>query len=454
MAGKKDDVEVIGAFPPPELGSSVKKIPFWKKPAFVKGAAAGVLLGGIVIFFVHFKKNSIPHTPSVVSAPPLPENAGGVSKNPEYRRKIAQLNRERTLNASRNGQSVVPTLGGDDKAGEISAGEAKTSSSPDVSPRRDSRKSRKQRVKLRAYEASRTAEVASVDKEISGILATWSGAGDGLAVLSPPKSSIRSGREISSGVKRTSEAAGLPKKKIPVIPAGKILYGRIVNELNSDHPGPVLAQAVGGKWDGVKFLGSFQRDHGALVIKFDRVLSGRRNRFDRSLCRLSGNTTSLGARNRRESSLSLSVRSSSGIRFSGRIRRIGDVFELDVVSVNLWNPGHRIQRNDASAAVGNGIGAGGDDAFGKCHECLQSSHDGQGGGEYARRSPDRGGNRSEASKGVFAHRTEFGEARSRERAGPVDGAPARIPGDAHDGRLSGIWWRLRHAHDADDAVKG
>ena len=272
MAGKKDDVEVIGAFPPPELGSSVKKIPFWKKPAFVKGAAAGVLLGGIVIFFVHFKKNSIPHTTSVVSAPPLPENAGGVSKNPEYRRKIAQLNRERTLNASRNGQSVVPTLGGDDKAGEISAGEAKTSSSPDVSPRRDSRKSRKQRVKLRAYEASRTAEVASVDKEISGILATWSGAGDGLAVLSPPKSSIRSGREISSGVKRTSEAAGLPKKKIPVIPAGKILYGRIVNELNSDHPGPVLAQAVGGKWDGVKFLGSFQRDHGALVIKFDRVI--------------------------------------------------------------------------------------------------------------------------------------------------------------------------------------
>ncbi|MHB8544750.1 MAG: DotG/IcmE/VirB10 family type IV secretion system protein, partial [Leptospirales bacterium] len=107
---------------------------------------------------------------------------------------------------------------------------------------------------------------------LGGILSTWSGAGSQMAILAAPKpaGSPASSRGTSTGARQ--KASGKPGKGIPIIPAGKILYGRIVNELNSDRPIPVLAEAVGGQFDGVKFLGSFQRDNGALVIKFDRVI--------------------------------------------------------------------------------------------------------------------------------------------------------------------------------------
>jgi intracellular multiplication protein IcmE len=271
---KKDDVEVIGTFQIPGDVSPPKKVPFWRKPVFVKGLIAGAILGIIVVFFVHERKSSVPHATSVVSAPPLPSQSGGVSKNPEYQRKIAILNKERAELAVRNGQSSVPTVGGDEKAGDIGR-EEKNAPPPALPPPGSSGQSiesKRMEERMRAYDAARTVEVASVDKELGGILSTWSGAGGGMAVLAAPKTagSAVTARETSPGAKRKSP--GKPGKGLPIIPAGKILYGRIVNELNSDRPGPVLAEAVGGKFDGVKFLGSFQRDNGALVIKFDRVI--------------------------------------------------------------------------------------------------------------------------------------------------------------------------------------
>ncbi|MHB1287350.1 MAG: hypothetical protein ACYCYP_12520 [Leptospirales bacterium] len=51
----------------------------------------------------------------VPSAPPLPEREAGVSSNPEYRRKIDLLNRERIVQAEKTGQSSVPEVGGEEK---------------------------------------------------------------------------------------------------------------------------------------------------------------------------------------------------------------------------------------------------------------------------------------------------------------------------------------------------
>ena len=270
---RKDEVEVVASFQAPGELSPLKKMPFWKKPFFLKGLILGSLFGVVVFFLVHVKKNNVPHATSVPSTPPLPSHATGVSKNPEYQRKISMLNRERAELAVRTGQSSVPTAGGDEKAGEGEIGNTLTKASrpPDSPPHGSSGESLRRSERRRAYEAARSTEEASVDKEISGILSTWSGAGGGMTVLYAPKAT-RDLREKTPGTKPSSGSSGKPKKNIPIIPAGKILYGRIINELNSDHPGPVLAQAVGGKFDGVKFLGSFQRDHGALVIKFDRVI--------------------------------------------------------------------------------------------------------------------------------------------------------------------------------------
>jgi intracellular multiplication protein IcmE len=270
----KDDVEVLGRFQIPGAESSLKKVPFWKKPFFVKGLIAGGVIGAIVFFFIHKRTSDVPHATSVVSAPPLPSSSGGVSKNPEYQRKIAILNKEKAELAVRNGQSSVPTVGGDERAGDIGREERNTPSPAPPSPFHAVQNTGRQTTEAsrRAYDSARSVEVASVDKEVGGILSTWSGAGGQMAILSAPKpaGSSPSSRETSPGAKQ--KPPGKSGKGVPIIPAGKILYGRIINELNSDRPGPVLAESVGGKFDGVKFLGSFQRDHGALVIKFDRVI--------------------------------------------------------------------------------------------------------------------------------------------------------------------------------------
>lgn len=272
---EKDDVEVIGAFSPSGELSPLKKVPFWKKTVFVKGLVAGALLAGILLF-VHERKNGGAPATSVASAPSLPPDSTGVSKNPEYQRKLSRYNKNNAEQAIQNGQSSIATIGGDAQAGDINKSAGTTPPPPPVTPPHgDSGDSARQTARMRAYDAAHTSEVASVDKEISGILSTWSGAGGGMAVLSAPKEAIQRGNNSKGAIGKSSGNAGSAKgvgKGIPIIPAGKILYGRIVNELNSDRPGPVLAEAVGGKFDGVKFLGSFQRAHGTLVIKFSRVI--------------------------------------------------------------------------------------------------------------------------------------------------------------------------------------
>ncbi len=51
----------------------------------------------------------------VPSVPPLPEREAGASSNPEYRRKIDILNRERIVQAEKTGQISVPAEGGEEK---------------------------------------------------------------------------------------------------------------------------------------------------------------------------------------------------------------------------------------------------------------------------------------------------------------------------------------------------
>ena len=68
------------------------------KAGIKKGAGGEMTAGGIV-----------------PSAPPLPEREAGVSSNPEYRRKIDLLNRERIVQAEKTGQRSGPEAGGEEK---------------------------------------------------------------------------------------------------------------------------------------------------------------------------------------------------------------------------------------------------------------------------------------------------------------------------------------------------
>jgi len=272
---ERDDVEVMGSFEHPlaprRKRFSLRMLPKWAWMVVLVLIVAGAFL------LVHKKSALISPTGSVVSAPPLPDQKAGVSSNPEYRRKIDILNQERGSQAEKTGQSSVPSAGGGGHPGfskeapPVPPSSYQTNPSADADAIREARREATQK----AVDAANALERTAVAKEFDGILASWSSQGASLAILAAPKEATPAGTNTKGNPGKSSGKSGSVKgvgKGIPIIPAGKILYGRIINGLNSDHPLPVLAEAVGGRFDGVKFLGSFQRDNGALVIKFDRVI--------------------------------------------------------------------------------------------------------------------------------------------------------------------------------------
>jgi intracellular multiplication protein IcmE len=273
--GRNDDVEIVGQFkigsgdaPPP-----ARKSPGGKSKILFIGIALLIVLG--VILLTHRAKNGTRQA-VVPSAPAPASDAGGVSNNPEYRRKVHVSNEREARKAAMSGQSSVPAVGGEEKKDEtLALAGTVARSQPEGIPtgqNRETTERQREQEESQALLSARSAEESELDKEVGGILSTWSGGGENLSVLAVRKTKSGTPAGIHAGSGKAKSGTPASRKNIPIIPAGKILYARIVNELNSDHPGPVLAQVAGGRFDGVKFLGSFQRDHGALVIKFDRVI--------------------------------------------------------------------------------------------------------------------------------------------------------------------------------------
>lgn len=273
----KDDVEILGTIrpgggdPPPPKKKSKKR-----KGWMIVG---GLLVVVLTIFFVHRATTTKKPVPLPAMAPPLQKPGTVVSSNPEYRKKLAQQNALAARTAEKSGSSVLPTLGADtgnkDSLKELTNLEKskKVSAPPPPDPEIERERREEAEARQRIQAAKIKSEDAAVTGEMRTVLSTWATQGEGLAVIAVAKST---GSAPEGGAKGSPAPKGTPaaatKKNVPIIPAGKILYGVVVNTLDSDNPGPVLVQAVGGRFDGTKFLGSFQRNHGKLTIQLNRVI--------------------------------------------------------------------------------------------------------------------------------------------------------------------------------------
>lgn len=72
------------------------------------------------------------------------------------------------------------------------------------------------------------------------------------------------------GASRTSSAAKAKSKVI--VPAGNIAYAQLLNDLNSDVRGPVLAQVLSGPFEGGRAIGDFQKQDEFLTLNFRRII--------------------------------------------------------------------------------------------------------------------------------------------------------------------------------------
>ena len=210
---------------------------------------------------------------SNLSAPTASQAPPGTSQNPGYNRLVEQANANQAAAAVRQGDTTLPilvnpaTTGSTPSLPPAPATTAVTPSStpPAVVPG--------EAVTLPANDTGPESQTSramdqDVGKQMAMYLKIWSPHAayvefDALGQKPKPAAAASTAAAATSTTPSTSAAA-----RARFVTAGQILPGVLLSPINSDHPGPVLAEIVGGPLSGAKLLGGFQDENDRVVIHF------------------------------------------------------------------------------------------------------------------------------------------------------------------------------------------
>lgn len=238
-------------------------------PAFVKAAGAVIVVGALVGAFLvkrHFAAvNSATKMTMVKPPAPPKQDVASVtsSKNIIYRKSIDKLNEQQSKKALQSGGVYIPVTGGmHDTVGDMQA-RGKYPPIRSAGPN--------------TPQGPSPADVEIQDKynELKSLAVPIYA--DTPQVTGMTVDYIEPAAAVPAGGKNgSSSASGAGKEKSPKIPSahippGTIWFGVLINGLDSDHPGPVLAQLVEGPYRGDKMVGHFTRDKSRLAIQFDEL---------------------------------------------------------------------------------------------------------------------------------------------------------------------------------------
>lgn len=263
-----------GATPPPgSVGTEAKGFSIAGKVGTVLAIVGLVVV--VVLVRRHFE-----HTKTIasVTAAPPPAQVGmqkqGISSNPEYQKLTDASNKKAYEKAVKSGGTVVPVFGGTHDVQKVATG----SFEPAQPPASRSQDPRAVEQNRRQEESQREQAIQSA---MSGMLNVWNNqVGSTVVVVASSANSAR-GKVVSAtattsgkkGVQGASGKNGTPNgKKRSLIPAGTLLYGVILNGLNSDNPGPVYGMITGGKFDKSRILGHFTRNGTRMAVQFDKII--------------------------------------------------------------------------------------------------------------------------------------------------------------------------------------
>lgn len=114
-----------------------------------------------------------------------------------------------------------------------------------------------------------------------------------LITYEPEQSESASNNTGSGSTGSSASAFEEFKEEVVVIPAGKIVYGQLLLEANSDVPSMVLAQMVSGPLKGWKMLGEFTvlEDIEMLAITFNSAVNDEGKQYDINAIMLNPDTS-------------------------------------------------------------------------------------------------------------------------------------------------------------------
>ena len=257
------------------------------------GIAAG--LGILILGGAFWALHRTPKTERAGVSLPAPAIEGtgkaGDAATPEYRRMVGDRNRTAAQTALTTGGSFVPNpLGAAPGAGSSLQPPAppsppgtpddKTGALQKAADRdRALRWAQERRMEERRLERDRQKAESLREKAMLGEMAAINGAvygsgeeTDGIAD-DRSKSAIQASGQAKAqtvSAKKTAPpgAPSVPASLLKLLAPGKIYYGEVDTEVNSDVPGPVLATIETGKLKGARLLGGFTKAGDYVVLKF------------------------------------------------------------------------------------------------------------------------------------------------------------------------------------------
>jgi intracellular multiplication protein IcmE len=284
------DFEGDGDFDDFESAGSGTLGDLWRRNPLVK---IGIVVGGLALIMtaiVLFGGKKEPVAASRVrAAPDVKQTPGTDEVSPQYAQALQDKNAEMTEEAIKKNQSSIPVPISASKEAIGIPGDQAVSEDPLARWRRI-QEERVTREVVKKPEAPKTDPNAEVVKSLADAMAKQMGSI--LKNQEPKKPQIKQitdaeafkkqkQDEAAAAAKAAEEARAKVDEKIKadqekiidiLQPAGEIVYAQLINQANSDAPGPVLAEIASGPLAGSRVLGSFKASDENMVLTFDTVI--------------------------------------------------------------------------------------------------------------------------------------------------------------------------------------
>ena len=250
-------------------------------------ASLGILILGGAFWALHRTPKN--ERAGVLLPAPALEKTGkaGSAATPEYRRMVGDRNRSAAQTALATGTSFVPNpLGAAQGAGPSlqppspptpsdGNGALEKAADRDRARRRDQERRmkelRRERERQKAEslrEKAMLGEMAAINGAVYGTGQESGGVADDRPKSVQNASAKAEAQTVSAKKASPSGEPAIPASLLKLLAPGKIYYGEVDTEVNSDVPGPVLATIETGKLKGSRLLGGFTKAGDYVVLKF------------------------------------------------------------------------------------------------------------------------------------------------------------------------------------------
>lgn len=230
-----------------------------------------------------------------IQAPNVQARPGTVTDT-RYQQAVEDQNEQRLKAAQASGQTVLPTLTGPNNQASldpldntrapttpVQVPQPQPVAAPPTTPQPQPVQAAAAPAPA-AVDVTKTARYKTVETQIVGYMKSWVAPGAmqefdyngkggpdfSAAAAATPATGIQTGA-TPAPAQNQPQAAAAASKGASFVRAGTIIPAVLLTSINSDTPGPVVAQIVSGPLAGARLLGNFQATEKEVVVRFSTL---------------------------------------------------------------------------------------------------------------------------------------------------------------------------------------